>query len=127
MATRTFRVSDIVEALFDKNLGLDDSESSTDDDDDEKIQGYLGSSFFAPLGNHELDSELAQDEDLSCSSESKDLYNENVPPSSNSIAKVAVNNAHQLPAESSSAVTNYNEQRVGRLPHGQYGKSNTVE
>ena len=55
MATKNFRASNIVEELFNKNLGLGDSESSSDDDEDERIQGYLGSSFFAPLENYKLD------------------------------------------------------------------------
>ena len=115
MATRNFRASDIVEALFDKNLGLDDSESSSDNDEDERIQGYLGNSFFAPSGNHYLDSELTQDEDLSSSSESEDLYHKDISPSSKSISDVAVNDAHQSPAESSSAVTSHNEQLDSEL------------
>ena len=115
MATRNLRASDIVQALFDKNLGLGDNESSSDDDNDERIQGYLGSSFFALSGNHNLDSEPIQDEDLSSGSDSKDLYHEYMSPSSKSISDVAVNDAHQSPAESSSAVTSHNEQLDSEL------------
>ena len=107
MATRNFRASDIVEALFDKDLGLVDSETSSDDDEDERIHGYLGSSFFAPSGSHELDRELdsvlARDEDLSTGSENEALNQEDMPLTSNSAMDCTHRSADNLVTDHSEA------------------------
>ena len=65
------RKLDIAEALFDKNLGLGDGETSSDNDEDEKIHDYLGSSFFTSSGSCKLDLVLAQDKDFSIGSKAE--------------------------------------------------------
>jgi len=108
MATRNLRASDIVGALFDKNLGLGDSETSSDDDEDERIHGYLGSSFFVPSGG---DSVPAQDQDPSIGSEDEASHHEDMQLSS---TYLNVNDTHQSRL-AESVVTGHNEALHGDL------------
>ena len=94
MALRTFHAEDIVGALFDRDFGLRDSESSSEDEDDERIHGYRGSSFFAPAGAHQVE---GWEEDFPLGSENGTPVHEGMSSTLHTISEDVDDEVHQSP------------------------------